>query len=220
MERQIDFSGLPPAQANPSVWRIFKLPLLITFLLLLTLGPFIYISEVQPKSLLGYIPGAVEIIAVPTILYVAYRALSGNIKKQQAIMRVFARHNNWQFEGTQKLSNSTSLPVSWSFLGSTARQIYRIHGSLLGEPFELYAVQGFDSTSFRTLYGSVTLGYRTVLRTRIPLNASDRASNIQIIDDNGWNYVLMNANAITSSEIRAIFQPIMLSNSKEESTTT
>jgi hypothetical protein len=220
VERQIDFSDLPSAKANPSVWRIFKLSLLITFLLVLTLGPFIYISEVQPKSLLAYIPGALEIIAVPTILYAAYRTLSGNIKKQQAIMSAFARHNNWQFEGTQKLSNSTSLPASWSFIVSTARQIYRIHGSLLGEPFELYAVQGFDSTSFKTLYGSTTLGYRTVLRTRIPLSSSGTAPNIQIIDDNGWNYVLMNANAITSSEIRSIFQPIMLSNSKEDSTTT
>jgi hypothetical protein len=181
----------------------------ITTLLIVTVGPIDYISTKHPNNPLDTIASVVLVLVVVALVFGAHKALWGKLQIQRKIMSQFALQNGWQFEGNKnkEADDPALLPTDWRFPNNTAEQLYCIQGNVYGESFSLYSLLGFDRT-MRTRYGRRTLGYRTVLRTTAPLNSLGVPDSIQVVHADGWNYAVINGNAMTASEIQAIFQPL------------
>jgi hypothetical protein len=166
--------------------------------------------DTKTDSSLAIIPGILEFIIVIVIALGGYKIITAKFRKQRSIMSAFASQNNWLFDGYRNLEDPMLLPPGWGLLGEKWRQIYRIEGRVADINFELYALGGLTSTMFRTAYGSATLGYRTVLRTKMPLKSVNLPLNIQTVFNESWYYVLLDGNARTATELRAIFLPLTI----------
>jgi hypothetical protein len=198
MANSIDYSALPISIAAPSPWKAVRLSIVVTLLIFVLVGPFMYISGINPDSSLRHVPWIIEMIAVPSILVAMYKVLTAKLRRQRRTMSQFAQQNGWEFEGGKRTVITDALPAGWGFTGNSAHQIYRIKGSLQLGSFDLYVFLGFDRTALANQYGSKTLGYRTVIRTHAPISSYRLSEDIQIVRGNATN----------DREIRAMFQPI------------